>query len=91
MRQPATRCRLSRPGGLEAHGFVGRRARLGRFAAQELEPRRYVVEEIGHLDRRADRRADDLDRHERAVVVTIFPDAAEKYLSERFWDESEGA
>jgi cysteine synthase B len=24
---------------------------------------------------------------ERAVIVTIFPDAAEKYLSERFWDE----
>jgi cysteine synthase B len=22
-----------------------------------------------------------------AVIVTIFPDAAEKYLSERFWDE----
>ena len=25
---------------------------------------------------------------ERAVIVTIFPDAAEKYLSERFWDET---
>jgi cysteine synthase B len=24
---------------------------------------------------------------ERAVIVTIFADAAEKYLSERFWDE----
>jgi cysteine synthase B len=35
--------------------------------------------------------AASLDRRERAVIVTIFPDAAEKYLSERFWDESEGA
>lgn len=25
---------------------------------------------------------------EGAVIVTIFPDAAEKYLSERFWDEA---
>jgi cysteine synthase len=24
---------------------------------------------------------------ESAVIVTIFADAAEKYLSERFWDE----
>ena len=32
-----------------------------------------------------------LGRREQAVIVTIFPDAAEKYLSERFWDESEGA
>jgi cysteine synthase B len=24
----------------------------------------------------------------QAVIVTIFPDAAEKYLSERFWDEN---
>jgi cysteine synthase len=22
-----------------------------------------------------------------AVIVTVFPDAADKYLSERFWDE----
>jgi len=28
-----------------------------------------------------------LHKGERAVIVTIFPDAAEKYLSERFWDE----
>jgi S-sulfo-L-cysteine synthase (O-acetyl-L-serine-dependent) len=28
-----------------------------------------------------------LRRAEPAVIVTIFPDAAEKYLSERFWDE----
>ena len=35
--------------------------------------------------------AASLNRRERAVIVTIFPDAAEKYLSERFWDESEGA
>jgi S-sulfo-L-cysteine synthase (O-acetyl-L-serine-dependent) len=33
----------------------------------------------------------DQDRHERAVIVTIFADAAEKYLNERFWDESEGS
>ena len=25
--------------------------------------------------------------HERAVIVTIFPDSGEKYLSERFWTE----
>ena len=31
--------------------------------------------------------ADSLGSGERAVIVTIFPDAAEKYLSERFWDE----
>jgi len=24
---------------------------------------------------------------ERAVMVTVFPDSAAKYLSERFWDE----
>jgi cysteine synthase B len=35
--------------------------------------------------------AASLNRHERGVIVTIFPDAAEKYLSERFWDESEGS
>jgi cysteine synthase B len=33
----------------------------------------------------------ELERDRPAVIVTIFPDAAEKYLSERFWDESEGA
>ena len=32
--------------------------------------------------------ASSLGRGERAVIVTIFPDAAEKYLSERFWDEN---
>jgi cysteine synthase B len=26
-------------------------------------------------------------RNERAVMVTIFADSAEKYLNERFWDE----
>jgi S-sulfo-L-cysteine synthase (O-acetyl-L-serine-dependent) len=29
-----------------------------------------------------------LPKGESAVIATIFPDAAEKYLSERFWDES---
>ncbi len=29
-----------------------------------------------------------LPRDERAVIVTVFPDAADKYLSERFWEES---
>jgi cysteine synthase len=33
----------------------------------------------------------DQKKHERAVIVTIFADAAEKYLNERFWDESEGS
>jgi cysteine synthase len=33
----------------------------------------------------------DQDKHKRAVIVTIFADAAEKYLNERFWDESEGS
>jgi S-sulfo-L-cysteine synthase (O-acetyl-L-serine-dependent) len=32
--------------------------------------------------------AASLGSGERAVIVTIFPDAAEKYLSERFWDEA---
>jgi cysteine synthase B len=32
--------------------------------------------------------ASSLGRGERAVIVTIFADAAEKYLSERFWDEN---
>jgi cysteine synthase B len=26
-------------------------------------------------------------RQERAVIVTVFPDSGDKYLSERFWDE----
>jgi cysteine synthase B len=34
--------------------------------------------------------AASLRAREHAVIVTIFPDAAEKYLSERFWDETEG-
>src|ERR1019366_56854 len=29
-----------------------------------------------------------LPRDEQAVVVTIFPDSADKYLSERFWEET---
>jgi S-sulfo-L-cysteine synthase (O-acetyl-L-serine-dependent) len=28
-----------------------------------------------------------LPRSERAVIVTVFPDSGEKYLSERFWNE----
>jgi S-sulfo-L-cysteine synthase (O-acetyl-L-serine-dependent) len=32
--------------------------------------------------------AASLSNGERAVIVTIFADAAEKYLSERFWDET---
>ena len=32
--------------------------------------------------------AKSLSRDERAVIVTVFPDAGEKYLSERFWDEA---
>jgi len=28
-----------------------------------------------------------IPRDERAVIVTVFPDSAAKYLSERFWDE----
>lgn len=28
-----------------------------------------------------------LPREQRAVIVTVFPDAADKYLSERFWEE----
>lgn len=28
-----------------------------------------------------------LSRDERAVIVTVFPDSGEKYLSERFWSE----
>ena len=28
-----------------------------------------------------------IPRGERAVIVTVFPDSAAKYLSERFWDE----
>jgi cysteine synthase B len=30
-------------------------------------------------------------RGEHAVIVTVFPDSADKYLSERFWDEEETA
>jgi len=26
----------------------------------------------------------------RGVIVTIFPDSGDKYLSERFWDEAPG-
>jgi S-sulfo-L-cysteine synthase (O-acetyl-L-serine-dependent) len=32
--------------------------------------------------------ANDLPRGESAVIVTIFPDSAAKYLNERFWDEA---
>jgi cysteine synthase B len=32
--------------------------------------------------------AASLGPHEKAVIVTIFADSAEKYLSERFWDEA---
>ena len=28
-----------------------------------------------------------LPRGERAVIVTVFPDSGEKYLSEQFWSE----
>ena len=31
--------------------------------------------------------AEGLERGERAVIVTIFPDSGERYLSERFWKE----
>jgi S-sulfo-L-cysteine synthase (O-acetyl-L-serine-dependent) len=31
--------------------------------------------------------AEGLERGERAVVVTIFPDSGDRYLSERFWKE----
>jgi hypothetical protein len=31
--------------------------------------------------------AESLGRRAGATIVTIFPDAAEKYLNERFWDE----
>ena len=31
--------------------------------------------------------AKELERGERAVIVTIFPDSGDRYLSERFWNE----
>jgi len=31
--------------------------------------------------------AKQIPANERAVIVTVFPDSAAKYLSERFWDE----
>jgi cysteine synthase B len=31
--------------------------------------------------------AQSLPRGQRAVIVTVFPDSGEKYLSERFWEE----
>jgi cysteine synthase B len=31
--------------------------------------------------------AKSLPRGQRAVIVTVFPDSGEKYLSERFWEE----
>jgi cysteine synthase B len=33
--------------------------------------------------------ATQIPRGERTVIVTIFPDSADKYLSERFWEEEE--
>jgi cysteine synthase B len=30
-----------------------------------------------------------IPRGERAVIVTVFPDSADKYLSERFWQDVE--
>jgi len=32
--------------------------------------------------------ARSLPRGQRAVIVTVFPDSGDKYLSERFWEES---
>jgi cysteine synthase B len=32
--------------------------------------------------------AQSLPRDEQSVIVTIFPDSADKYLSERFWEET---
>lgn len=34
--------------------------------------------------------AENLRQDENAVIVTVFPDSGDRYLSERFWDESEG-
>lgn len=31
--------------------------------------------------------AEELPRDQRAVIVTVFPDSGNRYLSERFWDE----
>lgn len=31
--------------------------------------------------------AEDLPRNEKAVIVTVFPDSGDRYLSEKFWDE----
>jgi S-sulfo-L-cysteine synthase (O-acetyl-L-serine-dependent) len=31
--------------------------------------------------------AEKLPRNEQAVIVTVFPDSGDRYLSERFWDE----
>ena len=31
--------------------------------------------------------ADELPRDEKAVIVTVFPDSGDRYLSEKFWDE----
>jgi S-sulfo-L-cysteine synthase (O-acetyl-L-serine-dependent) len=31
--------------------------------------------------------AEELPREQRAVIVTVFPDSGDRYLSERFWDE----
>jgi cysteine synthase len=28
------------------------------------------------------------DKDEEAVIVTVFPDSGDKYLSERFWTEA---
>ena len=38
-----------------------------------------VAEQIG--------RSQWLSNHDEAVIVTVLPDAADKYLSERFWEE----
>jgi cysteine synthase B len=31
--------------------------------------------------------ANDVPAGQRAVIATVFPDSADKYLSERFWEE----
>ncbi|MFZ3258581.1 MAG: pyridoxal-phosphate dependent enzyme, partial [Candidatus Acidiferrales bacterium] len=31
--------------------------------------------------------AEKLQRDEKAIVVTVFPDSGDRYLTERFWDE----
>jgi cysteine synthase B len=99
----STRFAISRPGGSEAHGVGDGPAHLRPGARRRGLPvsteaayamvRRLACEEglmVGVSSGAALAATLDVARRIRdGVVVTVFPDGAEKYLSEKFWTADE--